>query len=67
MAEPGRSETWQDLRRPVIPGELEAKLADPSLYLGSTEKVTELHRNLRAIERKIAEAEHDWLEALEAG
>jgi len=49
---------------------LESQLADPSLYVDQTERVTELQKSVRNIERRIAEAEHDWLEAhaaLEAG
>ena len=45
---------------------IEAQLADPSLYLGSTDPITALQKSLRDIERRIAEAEHDWLEAQEA-
>ncbi len=45
---------------------LEAQLADPALYAGPAEQVTELQKSLRDVERRIAEAEHDWLEAQEA-
>ena len=45
---------------------IEAKLADPSLYLGATGEVTDLQKSLRDVERRIAAAEHDWLEAHEA-
>ena len=41
----------------------EAQLADPSLYVTPDERVTELQKSVRDIERRIAEAEHDWLEA----
>jgi len=45
---------------------IEARLADPSLYVDSNEKVTELQKSLRDVERRIDAAEHDWLEAHEA-
>jgi ATP-binding cassette subfamily F protein 3 len=46
--------------------EIEAKMADGSLYEGSPERLAELGRELSAAERAIAEAETDWLEAAEA-
>lgn len=42
---------------------VEAELADPSLYVEPTKRETDLRKSIRDIERRIAEAEHDWLEA----
>jgi ATP-binding cassette subfamily F protein 3 len=45
---------------------LEAKLADPALYSGPSEKVTKLQIELGEVERRLAAAEEGWLEAQEA-
>ena len=44
---------------------LEAKLADPALYVGETANVGGLNQRLGALARAIAEAETAWLEAAE--
>ena len=36
---------------------------DPALCRGSADPVTELQKSLRDFERRIAEAEHNWLKA----
>jgi ATP-binding cassette subfamily F protein 3 len=46
--------------------ELEAKLADPTTYAGPPEAITELQKEKLRLERELAHAEHDWLEAQEA-
>ena len=46
--------------------DIEAKMADSSLYDGAPERLAELGRKLSLTERAIAEAEADWLKAAEA-
>jgi ATP-binding cassette subfamily F protein 3 len=46
--------------------DIEAKMADTSLYEGAPERLVELGRKLSAAERAIADAEADWLQAAEA-
>ncbi|MCB9947891.1 MAG: ABC-F family ATP-binding cassette domain-containing protein [Rhodospirillaceae bacterium] len=43
--------------------ELERQLADPALYGGASERVTDLQKRLHAVGRGIEEAETAWLEA----
>jgi len=42
---------------------LEAKIADPTLYQGSQDKLVELKKEMADIERAAVAAEADWLEA----
>ncbi|WP_207476222.1 ribosomal protection-like ABC-F family protein [Arenibaculum pallidiluteum] len=44
---------------------IQAKLADPALYSGPSEKVTRLQIDLGEIEKRIAAAEETWMEAQE--
>lgn len=46
--------------------DIEAKMADSSLYDGAPDHLAELGRKLSLAERAIAEAEADWLKAAEA-
>ena len=46
--------------------DIEAKMADSTLYEGAPERLAELGRKLSAAERSISEAEADWLRAAEA-
>ena len=46
--------------------DIEAKMADSSLYEGAPERLAQLGRKLSLAERAIAEAEADWLKAAEA-
>jgi len=46
--------------------DIEAKMADTTLYEGVPERLAELGRKLSAAERAIADAEADWLQAAEA-
>ena len=45
---------------------IEAKLADPALYSGPSDKLQKLQIDLGAVEKKLAAAEESWLEVLEA-
>ena len=45
--------------------ELEAKIADPTLYQGPADKLTQLRKQLAEVERDLAQAEIQWLEASE--
>ena len=45
---------------------IEAKMADPALYTGPSDKLTKLQIDLGTVEKKLATAEENWLEALEA-
>lgn len=44
---------------------IEAKMADPALYSGPSDKLTKLQIDLGTVEKKLATAEETWLEALE--
>jgi len=44
---------------------IEAKMADPALYSGPSDKLTKLQIDLGTVEKKLATAEESWLEALE--
>jgi len=44
---------------------VEEKLADPKLYQGPADKVTQLQRERGELEKAIADAEASWLEAHE--
>ena len=46
--------------------DIEARMADTTLYEGAPERLAELGRKLSAAERAISEAEADWLQAAEA-
>ena len=45
---------------------LTVQLALPETYDGPSDRITELQKSITAVERRIAEAERDWLEAQEA-
>jgi ATP-binding cassette, subfamily F, member 3 len=45
---------------------LEARLADPALYDGPADTVAKLQIDLGTVDKRLAAAEADWLEALEA-
>ena len=45
---------------------LQEKLADPKLYDGPADKLTALQKTLGEVEKQLAEAEAEWLEAHEA-
>ncbi|MBP2294420.1 ATP-binding cassette subfamily F protein 3 [Azospirillum rugosum] len=45
---------------------IEAKLADPALYSGPSDKLQKLQIDLGLVEKKLATAEESWLEFLEA-
>jgi len=47
-------------------GKLDARLADPALYSGPGEVVAKLRIELGDLEKRLAAAEEDWLEMLEA-
>ncbi len=47
-------------------GEIEARLADPATYSDASVNVSDLQREKVRLEREIAHAEHEWLEAQEA-
>ena len=46
-------------------GELEQKLADPALYQGPADKLTALRKQIADLDRSLAQAEAQWLEATE--
>ena len=45
---------------------LEARLADPATYSGPAAEVAKLQKDLGDLKKRLAAAEDDWLEALEA-
>ncbi len=45
---------------------IEAKLADPALYGGPSDRLTRLQIDLGVVDKKLAAAEESWLERLEA-
>ena len=45
---------------------LEARLADPAIYSGPAAEVAKLQKELGDLKKRLAAAEDDWLEALEA-
>ncbi len=53
-------------RRGAEKAKLDAELADPTLYQGATNTVTELLKRRDAAARRLADAEATWLEAQHA-